>query len=154
MKSAQYFIRAMLLAFVISLVGCETTDIKENEDKAQMAANWVKDRSGFIEYATSAIVRVSVYATEKDSIERVLILERIHTVSRGLNDLIEGGITDSDSIQQALKIKEDSFAPIFNAVASLVQVEMKHFRANGYGDFVIEVLSAVSKGCDDGSTVK
>lgn len=156
MKAEQNFIRGfffiLFIAFVLAMTGCST--VNNNEHKAKLASEWVKERSGFIRDAVAAIVRVSVYATEKDSIERILLLERINSVSRNLTALIDGGITDADSIQKALKINEENFAPIFNAVSALLQVEMKHFRENGYSDLAISVLSAVSKGIADGSVTQ
>lgn len=145
----------LFLIAVLLLCGCSTVDYQKelNEDNARKAADWVKERSGFIESAVMSITHIAVYSTEKDTEERTEILNTLHIVSSNLNSLVENKIVEPDSIRAALKIKEPYIGAIMSAVFSLIQVESGHFKENGYGNLSIEILRAVSKGVADGSVL-
>lgn len=140
----------LLLISTMFLFG-SCASLSPSDEKAKEAAQWVQERSGFIEAAVASVTQVAVYSTVKDSDERKDILGAIHLASSNLNALVDNKIVDADSIRAALKIKEEYFNTIFSAVMNLAQAEIKNFRNNGYGDFTLEVLTAVSKGLNDGS---
>ena len=140
------------VSLLIALTSCQS--IKENatEPKARDAAQWVRERSGFIENAVSAITHVAVYTSEKDTFERTRTLEIMNAIAGNVNALIKNEQVDSRSIQLALKIDEPYFGPIMDAVVSLIKVETANFEANGYEDLTIAILEAVAAGIKDGTT--
>lgn len=144
-----------ILSIMLSFTGCSTIEFqKENEAKAHAAAEWIAQRSGFIENAVMAITHVAVYSSEADTAERQRTIEILHAIAGNLNTLIANGVTDPDSIRAALKIKEPYFGPIMTAVSSLVQVEMETWRDNGYTHLAANILIAVSKGIASGTVTE
>jgi hypothetical protein len=143
----------MLISSIYLFSGCET--IKENttEPKARQAAEWIKERAGFIEDAVAGITRVAVYASEKDTYERERTLEIMRSMAGNLNALISQGNFNPDEVKQALKINEPYFGEIASALASLIQIELKNFDNNGYADLSLTVLKAVTAGIKDGTTL-
>lgn len=156
-RKNEFIVRAVWLGMLIGCIwlfsGCET--IKENatEPNARKAAEWVKERSGFIEDAVASITRVAVYASEKDTYERERTLEIMKAMAGNLNALISQGNFNPDEVKQALKINEPYFGEIASALASLIQIELKNFDNNGYADLSLTVLKAVTQGIKDGTTL-
>lgn len=141
----------LILLPILSLLLCSCASITPDQQKAEDASKWVADREGLIEISVSTLVQVAVYSTNKDTAERQNILSVIHAVGSNLNALVENNISDPDSIRAALKVKEPYFEDVFIAIYNVTQAEAKNFDGNGYHDFIIEILKAVSKGLQDGS---
>ena len=150
----------LIMAGCLSLLGCSgcATDgvkfEKVNEVSAHKAAEWVKLRSGFIRNAVSAITHVAVYSTEEDTHDRTKTLEILNAIAGNLNALVSQGEVNPEAISQALSINEPYFGPLFASVAMVIQSEMNHFKENGYGHLMIEVIEAASAGIKDGSVTK
>lgn len=142
---------APILGFSMLFTGCSTLS-GVNEEKAHQASDWIKERSGFIENAVAAITHVAVYASDADTAERERTIEIMHAVAGNLNTLIANGQTDPQSIQDALRINEPYFGPIFASIGLLIHTEMQTFSDNGYADLTSNILLAVTKGVRDGTT--
>jgi hypothetical protein len=149
-----YISTLLCIVFALFHTGCKTVDNSGpiiTEPNALKAANWVKERSGFIEAAVQAITHVAVYSSDENTAERARTLEIMHAIAGNVNALIASGKVDSDSIKAALRIDEPYFGPIMDAVANIVQVELSNFSDNGYKDLGVAVLVAVSRGISDGT---
>ena len=122
------------------------------ELKAKAAAEWVANASGLLQAGVATAVQIGVYsANQDDPVEAASTKAVLHAVSSNLSALLESGATDPASVALALKIKEPYFAPIFIGVANLYSSQYARLQKNGYADFAIELLKALSKGVADGS---
>lgn len=143
-----------LFLVAILLTGCNTTQPVVTQENAKTGAEWVKNRSGFIEDAVASITRVAVYSTEKDTFERTRTLEIMHAIAGNINALVSQGTVDPDEIKSALRINEPYFGEVASAITSIIQIELKNFDDNGYKDLAVAILVAVSSGIADGSVTK
>lgn len=153
--------KILFLIPILALCGCTSNSpvdinphvISSEEQKAHDAAEWVKTRSGFIENAVSSITQVAVYSSQKDANDRIRTLEIMHAIAGNINALVASGTVNPDEIKDALKINEPYFGEVASALTSIIQIELKNFDKNGYQEFAVAILSAVSKGIEDGSTL-
>jgi hypothetical protein len=145
------YIYLFTIGLLLGLTSCQSLQENATEPKAREAAQWIKDRSGFIQNAVQAITHVAVYATEKDSHERARTLEIMNAVSGNLHALIVSGEVNPTSIQNALKIDEPYFGPLFASISLLIHTELKKAQDNGYTELSTEILIAVTQGIKSGT---
>lgn len=135
------------------LSGCQTTQPNAveltSEEQAREAADWIRDRSAYIEPAVQGVVAVVIYSTQEDSPERDHVIAILHSVSSNLVAIIESGKTDPVSVKAAFRVKEDYFNDVFQATAQIVSAEVARARKNGYGDLTAEILLAASRGIEN-----
>lgn len=148
MKNTILFLSALYL-----VVGCASvhSENKFDEPKARDAAEWVRNRAGFIEAAVATITHVAVYSVEKDSVERRNILELLNIVSTKLNVIADGGNFNNEDIEKSLSLKEPDMQIVVAGILNVASFELKNFQKNGYAEFSTEILKAVTKGIADGS---
>lgn len=147
-------IQILLYLPLLLLTGCSTTNptatqVPTADDKAHQAASWVQNEAGLIEVAVAGITEVVVYSTTKDAPDRDHINSVLNSVASALNSVANSGSIDPTAIKNALDVKEPYFAGLLGAVADLISTKVVDFEKNGYGDFAIEVIKAVSAGIKD-----
>ncbi len=145
----------LILPILCLFVSCASVDSvkKFDEPKARDAAEWVRNRSGFIEAAVATITHVAVYAAEKDSVQRANTLELLNIISSKLNKIAQGGNFESGEIGESLEIKEPELQVIITSILNLASFEFKNFKKNGYAEFSGEVLKAICQGIQDGTAL-
>jgi hypothetical protein len=75
----------------------------------------------------------------------------MNAVSGNLHALIVSGEVNPSSIQNALKIDEPYFGPLFASISLLIHTELKKAQDNGYAELSTEILIAVTQGIKSGT---
>ncbi len=147
----------LTLWYVVLTEGCkhpETTTPPEpsySETQARQAAAWVKKNAGLIQVAVQATTQVAIFSSESDSDERAETTAAIHTVVTNLNTLISTGNIDPTAVREALSVKETYLDGILKGIGTIYASKYLEIVENGYAEFAIELLKAVSKGMADGT---
>lgn len=145
--------KVILSAVLLTMfTGCSTVSPQyvTDQERAHAVAVFVNERAGFIQDAISALVRVAVYSA-KEGTDKEQIVAICHAVSANLNVLLVNGEADPVSIREAFKVKESYLDGLLSSGASIVSSEIQKLKADGYGDAVIAILAAASKGVQDGT---
>lgn len=146
------FFILMLMLSLFQLVGCSSLPKAEDitEEKAQRAADYIKERSGLIENGVSKIIELAITAIPQGS-DKQHYINIVNGVSSKLNDLLVNGKFDSASIRTACKIEDPIIGGGIALAGELLIVELNTLRKNGYVDFTAAILTAATKGIADGT---
>lgn len=137
----------LILLSLIALTSCST--VQKYEPDAQKVADYVNERSGFIENGIAELVRIAVAALPQGS-DKQHYIGIAYGVTSNLNKLIVNGTIDSGAIGQAFEVNDPLLDPGLKIAADLIKLEIEQLKKNGYGDATIAILQAASKGVSDG----
>ncbi len=157
-------LRGLIVGIVLGstfvIFGCKNADPSgvpqpsvdsPSEMRVRDAAAWVKKHAGLIQVAVQATTQIAIFSAETDAGERQKLIEDVHVVVVNLNSLITSGSTDPASVRNALSINEPYLDAILQGIGKIYAAEYLEIVKNGYADFAIELLKAVSKGMADGT---
>jgi hypothetical protein len=131
--------------------GNYTPSVNLSEIRAKESAAWVKKNAGLIQVAVQATTQIAIFSSESDSDARAETTQAIHTVVENLNTLITNGTIDPASVREALSVKEEYVDGILRGIGTIYASKYTEIMENGYAEFSIELLKAVSRGMADGT---
>lgn len=140
--------KILLMGIVLIFTGCST--LPQNQDEAHKAADFINQRSGFIEDGVAAVVREGVYLA-KDGSDKQRIIDICNAVATAINDCLTSGNTDPESLRRAFIVSEPYYDNLFQAVCKIVFDEIENLKTNGYADETIAIMKATTAGIKDGT---
>jgi hypothetical protein len=143
--------KIIIMGIVLVFTGCST--LPQSQDEAHKTAQFINQRSGFIEDVIATVVRSGIYLA-KDGTDKQRIIEICNVVSDNINSFLTDGSSDPEAVRRVFIVSEPYYDDLFQTVAKLVFIEIQKLKDDGYGDETIAILRAASAGIRDGTAVK